>query len=363
MTERRAMERALSIALGGWGRVAPNPLVGAVLCRGDQIIAEGYHAEYGGPHAEIVALAACEDPHGATCVVTLEPCAHQDKTPPCVDALVEAGISRVVYGIRDPHRAAGGGANVLRQHGVDVEEGLHAARAAALNAPFLFAHTRSARPFVALKVATSLDGYLADESGRSQWISGAEARDYVHWLRAGFDAIAVGRNTAEIDNPLLTVRGPVTPRRPPERIVVTTSGIVRPDLEVVRTANEVPTTLIVGSEASGAADQALRGTGVRILVADGLAAALHSLRAGGVQSLLVEGGGGLARALLAQDLVDRVYWIQAPIWLRAGISPFAVGQGRRPGFEDSSRWTPTERKILGDDTLLVVDRALCLQES
>ncbi len=359
MTEHDAMERALAIALKGWGRVAPNPLVGAVLHRDGQIVAEGYHAEYGGPHAEVQALAACGDAVGATCVVTLEPCAHHGKTAPCVDALIEAGVTRVVYAIDDPHREAGGGAKVLRAHGVDAEAGCCADRAAAQNASFLWAHARPDRPFVALKLATSLDGYIADGSGRSQWISGPEAGDFVHWLRAGFDGIAVGRRTAEIDDPKLTVRGAVTPRRPPGRIVLTRSGLTRYDLEVVRTADRVPTTLVVSPGSAAMARKSLQGTAVRVLPADGLAAALGVLRRDGITSLLVEGGGEVASALLAEDLVDRVYLIQAPVWLGGGISPFDGGQ--ELALEDSPRWVPTERRVLGEDTLLVVDRGLCLQ--
>src|SRR3989442_2277589 len=222
LAERVAMERALELARRGWGRVAPNPLVGAVVLQGGKVVGEGYHAEYGGPHAEVVALEAAgrgegEGARGATLVVNLEPCAHHGKTPPCTDAIVAAGIGRVVAAIRDPDPLARGGAGVLRSHSVVVSLGLLADAAAALNAPFLFAREQAERPFVALKLATSIDGRIADAAGSSRWVSGDAAREYVHWLRAGFDAIAVGGTTALRDNPQLTVRGNVTPRKTPVR--------------------------------------------------------------------------------------------------------------------------------------------------
>ncbi len=358
MTEREAMKRALTLALGGWGRVAPNPLVGAVLVRGGRVIAEGAHGEYGAPHAEAAALAVCTDPRGATCVVNLEPCAHSGKTPPCTDALLQAGIARVVFAVRDPHSRAAGGAERLRAAGVEVEEGLCRNEGAALNAPFLWAHARPARPFVALKLATSLDGFLADTSGKPQRISGPEACDYVHWLRAGFDAIAVGRRTAEIDDPQLTVRGSVEPRVPPTRVIFAQSGRVRPDLTVIRTAGDISTVVVTASRAVAGTARKLAGTGVRVLGADGLELAYTELRSWGIRSVLVEGGGTLAAALLSADLVDRLYWIQAPLWLGDGVP----GLQRSP-LEQADRWIVTERRALGLDTLLVADRQLCLPGS
>src|SRR6267154_922827 len=227
--ERAAMERALDLARRGWGRVAPNPLVGAIVLAGDSVVAEGYHAEYGGPHAEVVALeAAGERARGATLVVNLEPCAHHGKTPPCTDAILAAGVARVVAALPDPDLQARGGGAVLRAKGVAVSIGLLAEAAAALNAPFLFAREQAERPFVALKLATSIDGRIADAAGSSQWVSGEAAREHVHWLRAGFDAIAVGGTTALHDDPLLTVRGAVTPRRPPVRVVFDPRARYRP---------------------------------------------------------------------------------------------------------------------------------------
>lgn len=348
MSELQAMERALTLALRGWGRVAPNPMVGAVLLRDGVVVGEGFHAEYGGPHAEVAALAGCLDPAGTTCVVNLEPCAHYGKTPPCADALVAAKIRRVVIALPDPNPEAAGGVEKLRRAGIEVEIGVAQEAAAALNAPFLWSVRRPERPFVALKIATSADGFMADGSGRPQWISGPEARDYVHWLRAGFDAIGVGRLTAEIDDPQLTVRGPLVPRVPPSRIVFARSGAVRADLNVMRTASEVPTIVVMSPGAHTKMGSA------QVVISEGLKDSLVKLKLQGIRSLLIEGGATLARALLGEDLVDRLYWIRAP-------TPLGSGTGVR--LDSTKSWPVAERRTLGRDTLLVMDRELCLQGS
>src|SRR3989441_6837447 len=239
--ELAAMRRALELAWRGWGRVSPNPLVGAVVLRGDETVAEGWHAEFGGPHAELNALhAAGEKARGARLVVTLEPCAHQGKTPPCTDAIRAAGVRRVVAAVRDPDAEARGGVEVLKRAGIETQIGLLADEAAAQNAPFLFTRLQTDRPFVALKLATSIDGRIADAGGRSQWISGPEARDHVHWLRAGFDAIAVGGTTALTDNPQLPARGGLTPRKTPGRIVFDRRAVLHLGGAVVPTARAGP---------------------------------------------------------------------------------------------------------------------------
>src|SRR5437899_5648897 len=204
------MRRALDLAWRGWGRVAPNPLVGAVVLRGGGVGGEGWHAEFGGPHAEVAALASAgRRARGGPIAVPLEPCAHHGKTPACTDAILAAGVARVVAALRDPDPEAQGGAASLRGRGVDVAMGLLAEEAAALNAPFLFSRLQSDRPFVALKLATSIDGRIADAAGRSQWVSGEEARAYTHWLSAGFGAIAVGGTRWPPDNSPTHVGGAV----------------------------------------------------------------------------------------------------------------------------------------------------------
>ncbi len=325
--ERAAMERALDLARRGWGRVAPNPMVGAVILTGEGLVAEGYHAEYGGPHAEVVALqAAGERARGATLVV------------------------------------AGGGAAVLRARGVSVAMGLLAEAGAALNAPFLFAREQAERPFVALKLATSIDGRIADAAGSSQWVSGEAARDYVHWLRAGFDAIAVGGTTALHDNPQLTVRGPVTPRRPPVRVVFDRRAMLNLGVQLVSTAREVPTWVMSSLDAPPSSVTQLERSGVRVFRPTTLRDGLRMVREAGIQSLLCEGGGALGTRLLADGLVDRLYWVQAPVWLGEGAVPAFPGVPPHP-LAAAPRWTPVERRVLGPDTLLVLDRRLCLPES
>src|SRR5712691_6114609 len=259
------MRRALELAWRGWGRVSPNPLVGAVVLRGDDVVAEGWHAEFGGPHAELNALHAADDKtRGSTLVVTLEPCAHHGKTPPCVDAIRAAGVRRVVAAIRDPDLDARGGIEILKRAGIETHVGLLAEEAAAQNAPFLATRLQTDRPFVALKLATSIDGRIADSGGSSQWISGPEARDYVHWLRAGFDAIAVGGTTALRDNPQLTVRGGITPRRPPVRVIFDRRAMLNPSVTLVSTAREVPTWVMASTEAPVPSVTQLERNGVRV---------------------------------------------------------------------------------------------------
>jgi len=356
------MHRALELAWRGWGRVSPNPLVGAVVLRGDEQVAEGWHAEFGGPHAELAALhAAGEKARGGTLVVTLEPCAHHGKTPPCTDAIQAAGIRRVVAAVRDPDQDARGGFDLLKRAGIETQVGPLAEAAAALNAPFLFTRLQTDRPFLALKLATSIDGRIADARGSSQWISGPEARDHVHWLRAGFDAIAVGGTTALTDNPQLTARG-LIPRKPPVRIVFDRRAMLNLGVSLVQTAREVPTWVVSSPEAPAANVSVLEGSGVRVFRPETLQQAFAQLRLAGIQSLLCEGGGALGAKLLSEGLVDRLYWVQAPVWLGEGAVPAFPGVPASP-LTDAPRWVVVERRPLGSDTLLVLDRRLCLPES
>lgn len=355
--------RAVTLAWRGWGRVAPNPMVGAVVIADGRVLGEGWHAEFGRPHAEVVALdAAGVKARGATLVVTLEPCVHQGKTPPCTHAITAAGIARVVCAVRDPNPVARGGVETLRRAGVAVDVGLLAADATAQNAVFLCARQRADRPFVALKLATSIDGRIADGEGRARWVSGEEARAWVHWLRAGFDAIGVGGTTALTDNPHLTVRGEITPRRPPIRVVFDRRAMLNAGVHLVASAREVPTWVVASPDAPDANVAILEAAGVRVLRPHNLAAGLAELRRDGVESLLCEGGGALGARLLADGLVDRLYWVQAPVWLGEQGVPAFPGVPSRP-LPEAPRWIPVARQTLGADTLLVLDRRLCLPVS
>ena len=356
MTEAEAMERALGLAWGGWGRVHPNPLVGAVVLQGGETVGEGYHAEFGGVHAELVALAqAGPRARGATVIVTLEPCRHHGKQPPCVDAIVASGIRRVVFGASDPNPAAGGGAAWLAAAGLDVAALPVTGAVADQNAAFFHEFRERDRPWVALKLATSLDGRIADYTGRSRWISGPEARQWVHWLRSGFDALAVGGRTARADNPSLTVRGPVTPRLVPRRVVFDRRAELAGAQKLLDSARQIPVLVVAEGPVDTERAHALTAAGVDLLPVANLHEGMVRLREAGIRSLLVEGGGRLAGRLVAQGLVDRFYWVQGPVWLGDdGIPAF----GGIPGglLEQAVRWRVVERRPLGPDTLLALDR-------
>ena len=363
MTELEAMRRALDLARLGWGRVHPNPMVGAVILSGDVPVGEGHHAEYGREHAERSALSAAGlRAGGATLVVTLEPCDHRGKQPPCTDAIITAGVVRVVAATGDPNPAACGGAVRLRSAGLAVSIGLLGCEARRQNAAFFHRFQQVDRPWVALKLATSLDHRIADRAGRSRWISGAAARQFVQELRAGFDAVAVGGRTALHDDPRLTARGPIVPRVSPLRILFEGAEPLPASLTSIRTAGAVPTLIVTTIGRFDATAARLSSTPVKILAADSLPEALGALRRRGVESLLVEGGGRLAGALLREGLVDRFYRIESPMWLGATGIPATAGWNLA-ALDEAERWVVVERRGLGEDTLLVLDRKPCSPES
>ena len=345
------MRRALRLARRGWGRVAPNPLVGAVVVRDGAMVGEGWHAEYGGPHAEVAALrAAGEHARGATAYVTLEPCNHWGRTPPCVDALLAAGVARVVIAAPDPHAIAAGGADRLRVAGVTVDVGVLVEQATELNAPFFFDVTGGARPWITLKLALSIDAAIADHTRAPAWLTGERSRRVVHRMRAGHDAIAVGIGTALTDDPQLTARDVPPPRVAPRRVVFDRAARLPLDATLVRTAREQRTCVVCGPDAPTERRDALESRGVEILAAASITDACAALRAGGVRSLLVEGGAGIAGALWRADLVDRLVIFQAPVVLGAGALP-AFG-GVPPERGRGARRIPVlRRRMLGDDLL------------
>lgn len=311
------MRRALALARRGWGQVAPNPLVGAVVVKDGRIVGEGYHARYGGDHAEVVALRmAGELARGSTLYVTLEPCSHHGRTPPCTDAVLGAGVALVVAATLDPNPAAGGGLALLATRGVDVASGVDAEAARELNADF-FNRFTSRFPWVTLKLALSLDGAIADHTRRPGWLTNERSRRAVHRMRAGVDAIAVGIGTAIADDPQLTVRSGRAPRQPPLRVVFDRSCRLPINSALVRTARDVPVVVCTEQPDSSAA-QALAAAGVELLRTADLPGAMRQLRQRGVNSILVEGGAGITGALLMKDMVDRLVIFQAPVILGAG---------------------------------------------
>jgi diaminohydroxyphosphoribosylaminopyrimidine deaminase/5-amino-6-(5-phosphoribosylamino)uracil reductase len=352
------MRRAIELAAHGWGRVAPNPMVGCVIVRDGEVVGEGWHREYGGPHAEVEALRAAGDgARGATAYVSLEPCSHWGKTPPCTGALIEAGVRRVVFGGFDPNPKARGGAEVLREAGIEVLGGVEEAAVRDQNAVFFHAHSPTERPFIALKLAMSLDARIADRDGRSVWITGEEARAEVHRLRAGYDAIAVGIGTALADDPLLTVRGAIQPRALPIRIVFDRQLRLPLGGNLVRSAGEVPVWAVCELDAPADRRRALEEVGVRVITASGLADQLRAIREAGVQSIFVEGGSLLASALLAADVVDRMYLFYAPVLIGPeGASPFAGIAS--PPLADATRWHRVETQTFGADTRVTLARPL-----
>jgi diaminohydroxyphosphoribosylaminopyrimidine deaminase/5-amino-6-(5-phosphoribosylamino)uracil reductase len=345
--ERAWMRRALALAERGWGQTAPNPLVGAVVVRDGVIVGKGFHGKFGEAHAEVAALAdAGERARGATVCVTLEPCNHHGKTPPCVDALIAAGVKRVVAAVRDPGRESAGGAERLRAAGIEVEFGVEEAAARELNAPFFFAASGSARPWVTLKLAVSLDGAIAGAAGSPRWLTGEEAQKHVHRLRAESDAIAVGIGTALADDPQLTVRHGRRPRVAPLRVVFDRAARLPLASRLVKSAKRIPT-LVMTDQAGAGAILALEAKGVTVESAPDIVPKLEVLRRRGVRSLLVEGGSILSGALLAAKAVDRLIIFQAPVLLGPGSLPAFAAVG---GIE---RLTVIERREFGADLMTV----------
>ncbi len=353
--DARHLRRALELARRGRGRVEPNPMVGAVVVRDGRVVGEGHHAEHGAPHAERRALedagAAARE---ATVYVSLEPCTHDGKTPPCTEALVEAGVARVVAACRDPSPDAGGGLEALRSAGIEAELGPEPERrdALRLNAPFVWRHRRD-RPFVTLKLALSLDGRIAARPGERTDVTGSGAWEHVHRLRASHEAVAVGRRTVEVDDPRLTARGEPAPRRPPVRVVLATRSRLPEGCRLSR-PGEGPPVWVVAAEAPDGA----RAEGVRALEAapasDGRGVdpgdALRRLSEEGIGTVLLEGGGRVAASFLRAGRVERMHLIYAPgLFGSEGVEGFP---GTPPG---SGPWRPVERRALGRDTLMVLD--------
>ncbi|MEU2076744.1 bifunctional diaminohydroxyphosphoribosylaminopyrimidine deaminase/5-amino-6-(5-phosphoribosylamino)uracil reductase RibD [Streptomyces sp. NPDC013489] len=341
-----AMRRAVELAARGLGATSPNPVVGCVLtdASGD-VVGEGFHQRAGGPHAEVHALReAAGLARGATAYVTLEPCNHTGRTGPCAQALIEAGVSRVVYAVGDPNPQATGGADTLRAAGVDVAQGLLEAEAEAGNIAWLTS-VRHGRPFVRWKYAATLDGRIAAADGTSRWISSAESRADVHRLRAEADAVVVGSGTARADDPHLAVRGIDGAVQPLRVVVDTEATAVKPGARVLDDA--APTLIAVAEDAAVSLD----GTEVVRLprAARGLSvpALLDALHARGVRSVLLEGGPTLAGAFVAAGAVDQVVGYLAPVLLGAG--PNALADAGISTIAEALRLDVTETVRVGPD--------------
>ncbi len=318
--DARFMRRALRLAARGRGWVEPNPMVGCVIARGGRVTGEGYHHHFGGPHAEIEALRAGGDAaRGATVYVSLEPCCHQGKTPPCTEALIAAGVGRVVAAMRDPNPlVAGRGLRRLKKAGISVAVGLLEREAAELNAPFIkLMHEK--RPWVILKWAQSLDGKIATATGDSRWISDERMRAHAHRVRGGVDAIIVGWRTVARDDPLLTCRAG-QPCRTPKRIILDAGLHTPATAQLIRTARETPTWIFCGPRAPRARVRKFQAAGCEVHpvpVGPGgtgvsLGAVLDVLGAWSLTNVLVEGGGRVLGSFFDERLADEVHIYIAP---------------------------------------------------
>jgi diaminohydroxyphosphoribosylaminopyrimidine deaminase/5-amino-6-(5-phosphoribosylamino)uracil reductase len=364
-TEQEAsyLRRALELAEGGRGRVSPNPLVGAVLVRDGSVIAEGFHAELGGLHAERAAIDACraagEEPAGSTLYVTLEPCAHTGRQPPCTEAILEAGISRVVYASEDPtDKASGRGPGMLRDGGIDVElaGGPEAAAARLLNQPFR-KRARTGRPLVTYKAAMSLDGRVASPTGDSRWISTVESRELVHRWRADADAVAVGIGTALADDPLLTARLEGADKQP-AWVVFDSRARLPLDSALVSSIDEAALIVICAPEAASAQRDGLERAGAEVIVAPGrtararLEGALDELGRREIQDLLVEGGPTLAGALFDAGQIDEVRLFIAPLLVGAAEARAVLEGEGAVRIADGVRPLSTTFESVGEDLLV-----------
>jgi diaminohydroxyphosphoribosylaminopyrimidine deaminase/5-amino-6-(5-phosphoribosylamino)uracil reductase len=323
VTERdqRHLERAIELASEARGRTSPNPLVGAVIVKDGRTIGEGYHSAAGNPHAEREAIAAAsEDPAGATMYVSLEPCCHEGRTPPCTDAILAAGIARVVVASDDPTgKASGRGLGILRDEGVTVDtvDGDLAESARLLNQPFR-KHAKTGRPLVIWKAAMTLDGKVATSTGDSKWISGDSSRARAHRWRSEVDAVMVGIGTALSDDPQLTARIEAVHKQP-RRIVFDGEARLPLDSHLVRSAHDTPVTVVASRAAKRTATEALEAAGVEVITARGdseaarVRTALDELGARDVQSVLLEGGPHLAGAFFDAGEVDEARVFVAPL--------------------------------------------------
>jgi diaminohydroxyphosphoribosylaminopyrimidine deaminase / 5-amino-6-(5-phosphoribosylamino)uracil reductase len=356
------MRRALDLAERGRGVVSPNPLVGAVVVAGDELVGEGWHRGPGRPHAEIVALEAAGDrARGATLFVTLEPCTHYGRTPPCAPRVIEAGVARVVVAAGDPSPLVDGrGMSQLREAGVEVTTGVLEPEALRQNEAFL-THLRTGRPFVTIKMAASLDGRVAARDGSSRWISGPASRAEVHRMRGGADALMVGAGTAFRDDPALTVRDPDYSGPPPLRVVVDGRGIV-PETHRLFTDGAAPTMVVTTEGAPGERRTAWAAAGAEVLVLDDAGSSLvplgtlfDELGKRDVQQVQVEGGPALAWELVRSGLAHRLILYVAPILLGGRDAPGILMGDGTASIQESLPVRIVSVDRVGDDVRMVAD--------
>lgn len=357
--QHRYMEQALAEAKKGLGRTSPNPAVGAIIVREGRVVGRGYHQKAGTPHAEVHAIAnALGQTEGATMYVTLEPCNHTGRTPPCTQAILQSGIRTVVIGMADPNpRVAGGGAAYLAAHGITVVVGVLEGQCRALNYPFI-KHSSTGLPWVMLKAGLSLDGKITLESGKAAAITGPETKRMVHQLRNQVDAILIGVETAIIDNPQLTTRLDGEDSRDPLRVILDSSLRLPPTARMLHQQSAAQTWVLAGMQADPQRVVALEAAGARVwrLPFDGngrieLAAVLQLLGAENITSVLVEGGARVHGSFYRQQLVDELLFFYAPFLVGDSGTPLLKGYELAAGAQAPELLEPTV-EFLGRDILL-----------
>jgi diaminohydroxyphosphoribosylaminopyrimidine deaminase/5-amino-6-(5-phosphoribosylamino)uracil reductase len=351
------MQRALVLAERGRGSVEPNPMVGAIVLDAvGQVVGEGWHQRFGEAHAEVHAFAqAGASARGGTLIVTLEPCCHWGKTPPCTEAVLQSGVRRVIVAMADPFpRVAGGGVRVLREAGLDVHVGLLEDEARQLNAPYLTL-LQHQRPWVIAKWAMSLDGKIATHTGESQWISGEISRARVHQWRGEVDAILVGRGTLVADDPLLTARPPG--RRMPTRIIVSRSGDLPADRKLLHTLAEAPV-LVATANLSHPSLKPWRDAGAEVLAVTNLTDLLSELGTRRMTNVFVEGGSELLANFAEADLIDEYRVFVAPLVIGGTTAPGPLGGLGIARLQDARRFENLVPEGLGPDLLLTARRRI-----
>ena len=358
MEDRDYMQMALELAARAMGRTSPNPMVGAVLVRDGTVVGSGFHARAGTPHAEVLALReAGEKSRGSTLYVTLEPCCHHGRTGPCSEAVIEAGVARVVAAMTDPNPlVAGKGLSRLKSAGLEVAAGLMQDEARKLNEVFIKFIT-TGEPFVIMKAAISLDGKIATHTGDSRWITGPQAREYGHRLRDRYDTIMVGVNTVLADNPSLTTRLPEG-GRDPVRLVLDSMARTPPESRLINGSSPAPAIIVTGGRAPRDRVAGLEQAGAEVVALPGedgrvdLKALARYLAEREITSLLIEGGGEVHASALASGIVDKVAWFIAPMLIGGRRAP---GPLAGEGPENISQAVPLDRvsvSRLGNDLLI-----------
>lgn len=355
MTKQEYMMLALELAKKGLGHTSPNPMVGCVVVKDGKIMTEGYHQQYGDFHAERNALTKCtEDLTGADMYVTLEPCCHQGKTPPCTDIIIERGIGKVYIGTLDPNpKVAGRGAEILREHGIEVETGILEKECLELNETFFHYMTEN-MPYIAMKYAMTMDGKIATFTGDSKWVTGEEARQHVHQLRKRYSAIMIGIGTVLMDDPMLNCR--IEKGVDPVRVICDSHLRIPLDSQIVRTAKHIPT-IVAYAEGNEEKEQQLKEAGIRLIHnnENGMVdfrGLVKELGEQGIDSILIEGGGTFHGTVLKSGLVDRIYCYIAP--------KLIGGKEAKSPIEGSGFSRMQEALEIYDTEILKVGQDICI---